>query len=529
MTFDLLIKNGMIVDGTGNPWFRGNIGIKNEKITKISRASAKAKRIIDAEGLIVAPGFIDMHAHDDLIFFLDTYNKPKLQQGITTIVSGNCGISAAPIDNKTSNLLKPYLFSSAKYVKLDWNHYSTYLDRIERLGHLGTNFIGLIGHGTLRIAVMGMKNRVPTKEELNKMKNLLAQSMKEGAFGISTGLIYPPGVYAKTEELIELSKVVARYGGIYATHMRDEGDHLSEAVQEVIKIGREAKVPVEISHYKICGKSNWGKLEDTLRIIEEARAQGIDITMDSYPYTAGSTYLSALLPPFTHEGGEKKLKERCKDPKMRIKIKRFIEERTDWQNLIKQAGWENIILSYSIDHPELIGNTISKISETYKKDPFNILFDIISKDGNNAQIIIFMMNEEDVKKAISHQYTMIGTDGIDEGVGIPHPRSYGTFPRVIRIYARNEKIISIEDAIRKMSSLPAQKLGIKDRGLLREGFWADIVIFDPNKIIDRATYQEPRNSPEGIEYVIVNGTISIRNGKLTKEKGGRILRKNFPI
>ena len=526
MDFDILIKNGRIVDGTGNPWFKGDLGIRDGKIVKIGRIQKnEAEYIVNAKNLAVTPGFIDMHSHDELIFFKDAFNKPKLSQGVTTVVTGNCGLSVAPVNKETLDVLKSYTGILGEDIEFTWRSYKEFLKNLEDINGIGTNFVGLIGHGTLRIAVMGMEARGPTKEELEEMKRLLAQSMEEGAFGMSTGLIYPPGVYSKTEELIELSKVVAEYGGIYATHMRDEGNRVIKSVREAIRIGREAGVGVEISHHKVAGKANWGKIRETLKMIERAREEGIDITADAYPYTAGSSYLAAILPPWAHEEGEEKLKERCRNPKTREEMKKFIEERTDWQNFVKEAGWENIVLAYSPTYPEFIGKNILEISKEWNKDPYDVVFDIIAEDGASAEMIIFMMDEKDVEIVISHPYVMIGTDGLDTGEGNPHPRAYGTFPRVIGVYVRDKKLMTLEEAIRKMTSLPAQRLGLKDRGLIKEGMWADIVIFDPKTIRDRATYDNPRATPEGIEYVIVNGVISIEKGELTGEKGGKILRR----
>ncbi|MDK2870609.1 MAG: N-acyl-D-amino-acid deacylase [Pyrococcus sp.] len=524
--FDLVIKDGKVVDGTGNPWFRADIGIKDGKIAKIGKIDEKtADKVTNAKGLIVTPSFIDMHSHDDLIFFKDLYNKPKLQQGVTTVVTGNCGLSPAPISKDTLEILKAYTGILGKDIDFKWSSYGEFLKSLEELGSLGTNVAGLVGHGTLRIAVMGMENRDPTTEEIEEMKKLLGQAMKDGAFGMSTGLIYPPGVYSKTEELIELSKVVAEYRGYYATHMRNESDGVIESIKETIRIGKEAGVPVHISHHKVAGKANWGRSKDTLNLIEQAREEGIDVTADAYPYTAGSTYLASVLPPWAHEGGEEKLKERCKDTRTREQMRKFIEERSDWQNFVKQTGWENIVLVYSPSFPEFEGKNILEISKEWNKDPYDVVFDIIAKDGTSAEMIVFMMDEGDVERIIAHPYVMVGTDGLDTGVGFPHPRAYGTFPRVLGVYARDKKLMTIEEAVRKMTSFPAQRLGLKDRGVIKEGMWADIVIFDPKKIRDKATYQNSREKPEGIEYVIVNGVISIEEGELTRERGGKVLRK----
>ncbi|CAB49065.1 N-acyl-D-amino-acid deacylase family protein [Pyrococcus abyssi] len=521
--YDIVIKNGKIVDGTGNPWFRTDIGIKDGKIVKIGKIKEDGQVTIDASNLIVAPGFIDMHAHDDLIFFKDRFNRAKLLQGVTTVVSGNCGISVAPVNEEMLDVLKSYVGILGKEVEFKWRSYGEFLDALEEVGPLGTNFVGLVGHGTLRIAVMGMEARDPTEEELGRMKELLAKSMEEGAFGMSSGLIYPPGVYSKTWELIELAMVVAKYGGIYSTHMRDEGNRVIEALEEAIRIGRESGVRVEVSHHKVSGRKNWGKSRKTLALIEKARNEGIEITLDVYPYTAGSTYLAALLPPWVHESG--KIKERCRDEETRKKIREFIETRDDWQNFIKEAGWENIIITHSENFPEFVGKSLKEISDLLHRDPFDVLFDILAKDGTNAGMIVFLMSEEDVERILSHPYSMIGTDGLDSGEGLPHPRAYGTFPRVLGRYVREKKLLRLEDAIRKMTSLPALKLGLKDRGLVKEGMWADLVIFDPHRVKDRATYTNPRLPPDGIKYVIVNGVLSVENGELTGDAGGVVIRR----
>ena len=521
MEYDLIIKGGRVVDGTGNPWFRADIGIKNGKIVSVRRSiTGETNKMINAEGMIVAPGFIDMHSHDDLIFFKDITNKPKILQGVTTVVCGNCGMSPAPVRRETLDILESYISILGEEIHFDWTTYGDYLEKLEELSPLGTNFAGLVGHGTLRIAVMGMEDRDPTPAEMEEMKNLLAQSMKDGAFGMSTGLIYPPGVYSKTEELVELSKIVARYGGYYATHMRDESDAVIDSIAEAIRIGREADIPVEISHLKVADRRNWRRMVEVLRMIETAREEGIDITADAYPYVASSTYLAALLPPWAHKGGEKKLKERCRDPEVREKMMKFIKEQGGWVD-----DWGSIIITYSPSHPEFVGKSVAEISKEVGKDAWELVFDIIAEDGVDAEMIEFAMCEEDVEKAVSHPYVMVGTDGLDTGVGQPHPRTYGTFPRVLRKYVIERKILSLEDAVRKMTSLPAQKLGLKDRGLIREGFWADIVVFNPKTIADRATYQKPRTPPEGIKYVIVNGVVEVEDGKLTGGLAGRVLRR----
>ncbi|MCD6084906.1 MAG: amidohydrolase family protein [Desulfurococcales archaeon] len=504
--------------------------MKDGRIVKIGRIDESlGDKVLRADGLVVAPGFIDMHSHDDLVFFKDIANKPKIFQGVITVVCGNCGVSPAPVRRETLDILKSYTGILGREVSFDWSTYGEFLRKLEELDPLGTNFAGLVGHGTLRIAVMGMEARDPTPAELEEMKKLLAQSMKEGAFGMSTGLIYPPGIYSRTEELVELSKVVARYGGYYATHMRNESDAVLNSVAEAIRIGREAGVPVEISHLKVAGRRNWGRMAEVLRMIEKDREEGVDVTADVYPYTAGSTYLAALLPPWAHVGGEERLKERCRNPEVREEMRKFIEEREDWENFVRRAGWENIVITYSPSHPEFTGKSIAKVSEEVGKDPYELVFDILAEDGTDAGMIVFLMNEEDVEKAVTHPYVMVGTDGLDIGVGKPHPRAYGTFPRLLGRYVREKKALTIEEAVRKMTSLPAQKLGLKDRGLIREGFWADIVIFDPKTVIDRATYENPRRTPEGIKHVIVNGVVEIEDGELTDDLGGKVLKNIYSL
>ncbi len=522
MDYDIMIRGGILIDGTGNPWIKADVGIKNGKILKIGRIEGEADICIDAEGKIVAPGFIDMHSHDDLIFFRDVYNRPKLLQGVTTVVMGNCGLSPAPLSSETIGDLKAYLSILCEEVDLNWRSYGEFLSRLEAIQPLGTNALGLVGHGTVRIAVMGMDARDPNKEELEEMKKLISLSIQEGAFGMSSGLIYPPGTYAKTEELIELAKVVAKFGGIYSSHIRNEGKKLIEAVTEAIRIGEKAGVPVEISHHKAAGKDNWGKTVETLKIIEEARQRGVEVTADAYPYSAGSTYLAALLPPWAHEGGVEKLIKRMKSKEERLRIRKAMEEGEEWENMFKETGWEGVVLSYSPSFSEFEGRSLLEISEDLGTDPFDLFFSILEKDGTNSMIIIHSMSEEDVTRVISHPYVMIGTDGLDIGVGKPHPRAYGTFPRIIRKYVREKRVLTIEEAIRKMSSMPAHKLRLKRKGLIKEGYDADIVVFSSD-IVDQATYSNPRIPPGGIEFVVVNGVLSVERGDLL-ERGGKIIR-----
>ena len=530
--FDLVIKNGIIVDGTGNPWFKGDIAVKEGKIAKIGKVKERGEVEIDATGLVVSPGFIDMHNHSDFTILAVPNAESYIMQGVTTAVVGNCGMSMAPVNPENLDLLKMYL--SPFLVKdfdygWDWRTLGEFYKKVEKQGTT-INLAPLVGHGTVRIAVKGFDPSKPSKDELDEMKALIAQAMEEGAFGMSTGLIYPPGSYATTEEIIELAKVVGEYGGIYTTHIRDEGRRLVEAVEEAIRIGKEAGVPVEISHHKASGKPNWGKVCATLRLIERARKIGVEVNCDVYPYTAGSTTITALLPTWALEGGVEKMLEKIKDKETREKIKTEIEEdKMKGENFLKAAGWAGVLISQcSIKKYE--GKTLEEILKEKGQfdNPYDSFFDWLLEINGDAAMVVFIMDEEDVKTVLSHPLSMVISDSwvtAPTAGGKPHPRAYGTFPRVLGKYVREEKLLSLEEAIRKMTSLPAAKLRLQDRGLIKEGFWAVLVIFDSDKIKDKATYQNPHQYPEGIKYVIVNGQIVVENGKLTGKRPGKVTKK----
>ena len=382
-----------------------------------------------------------------------------------------------------------------------------------------------VGHGTVRAAVMGFEDRESSTKELEEMKHLVEESMLEGAFGISAGLVYVPGCYANVHELIEVSSVVAKCGGIFVVHLRNEGKNLVDALKEAITVGREAEIPVYISHHKVVGKEDWGKVNETLRIIDEERKRGLDITCDQYPYTAGSTMLSALIPPWGHRGGVEKLLERLKDEETRKKLREdMIRGLPDWIGHSKVAGWENILITYCKKNKSIEGKTIAEIAEHEGKDPFNTTFDLLIEEEASPSMVIFHMSEIDVTTVMKHPSVMISTDGLLSGK--PHPRVYGTYPRILGRYVREERKLRLEEAVRKMTSLPAQRLGIWDRGLLREGMFADITIFDPEKIIDESTYEEPRRYPRGTLYILVNGEIALEKGQRKKILSGKVLRKH---
>jgi len=533
--FDLIIKNGHVIDGTGTPRFKADVGVKGEKIANIGKLDKeKALKVIDASRFVISPGFIDMHSHSDSVLLMNGKAESKIRQGITTEVIGNCGSSAAPLNELMKEKMRKTvpLLKEAK-LKLDWSTMREYLNRLEKQG-TSVNVVPLVGHANLRVCTMGFDNRAPSKNELKTMKKMLAQAMEEGAFGMSTGLIYPPGCYAKTDELIELSKVVARYGGIYTSHIRGEGETLFTSVKEAIEIAEKAKVPVEISHHKAGGKANWGKVKETLKMMDEARAKGIGVTCDVYPYIAASFGLSAMLPPWVHEGGHKELLKKLRDPKIRNRLRREMEEGLQgWSSPLRAAGWEATFIARSRNHPEFEGKSIAEIVQARKVDPFEFVFNLLIQEKTAVSVVRFAMCEEDVRTVMQHPLSMVGTDGSAVapygvlGKGKPHPRSYGTFPRVLGKYVREEKILTLENAIHKMTSLPAQKLGLRDRGLIGEGMYADLTIFDPEAVLDKATYIEPHQYPDGIQYVIVNGKIVVNRNEHTGILAGKALRKRL--
>jgi N-acyl-D-amino-acid deacylase len=538
LSYDVIIKGGKIIDGAGNPWYKGDLAISDSKIAAISRKiEGDAERIIDAGGLVLAPGFIDAHSHADFSTLFYREMESVVMQGITTVVAGQCGSSLAPVNLDYKEEIERSMAGwLPPGVELDitWETFDGYLKEEEKAA-LGANIAHMVGHGAIRIASMGFEAREPTTGELEKMREHTAEAMQSGAFGLSTGLIYSPGIYSKTDEIIELTKVAARYGGIYDTHMRGEGKTLMESLREAIAIGIAADIPVQISHHKAATKSLWGKSLESLALIEEARQRGLEITVDQYPYTAGSTSLATCLPPWAHEGGMEGLLERLGDPKLRAKMKRDIEDGIEgWENFAGELGWDKVYVTS-------VKSEVNKTSEGKNlreiqglrgdPDPFTSLYDLILEEEGAVGMVIFAMDEEDVRRIMAHYLQMVGTDsgsGSTTGVmrrGKPHPRGYGTYPRILGKYVRELGILRLEEALRKMTSMPAQKFGLHDRGLIKPGFNADITLFDPTTVIDRATYQDPHQYPEGIKYVFVNGRLTVDNGRYTGKLAGRTLRK----
>ena len=538
MELDILIRNGRVIDGAGNPWYRADVGVKDSKIYAIGKlGKAAAKKNIDASGHFVSPGFIDAHSHGDFNTLVYRDMENIIHQGITTVVAGQCGSSPAPVSDliraEAQRSLDSELPQGIK-LKISWSSFDDYLKEEEKQG-LGANVAHMVGHGAIRAAAMGYAARAPTADELEKMRKYTAEAMKSGAFGISTGLIYPPGIYAKTDEIIEVAKVAAQYGGIYDSHIRGEGKTLMMALEEALEVGYKAGIPVQISHHKIASRALWGSSVQTMQMFEEAREKGLDVTVDQYPYKAGSTSLMTLLPPWVHDGGRVKALERLRDPELRARMKREIEEGIEgWENFAGELGWENVYVTSVITdaNKTVEGMNMTEIKKHRgAKEEFTALYELLLEEEGAPGMVIFYGDEDDVKRIMKHPLHMVGTDAgccTIEGPfckGKPHPRHYGTYPKILGKYVREEKTITWQEAVRKMTSFPAQRFGILDRGLLRPGMWADITVFNPETVIDRATYKDPHNFPAGIPYVIVNGEITISEGKYSKSRAGTTLRK----
>ncbi|MBI5034187.1 MAG: D-aminoacylase [Chloroflexi bacterium] len=529
--FDLILRGGTVIDGTGAPARRADVGIVGDKVAAIGDlTSAQAARVIDATHRYITPGFIDVHTHTDETIFINPKMESKIHQGVTTEVSGNCGYSAAPVHGAARDDLLHDL-DQYKNITLDWQSMGEYLARIEKMG-ISTNYVTLVGQGTLRASVMGYAMREPTPDELATMKNLLAQAIDEGAWGLSTGLIYPPSSYASMDELVALSRVAAERGGIYTSHIRNEGDRLLESVEEALTIGERAGIRVQLSHHKAAGKRNWGKVHESLARIEQARERGIHACADQYPYVASSTGLGTVIPDWAHEGGWQKLVERLGDVTTRERIAEDVRTaRPGWENPAVDSGWHNIVIVGCKSDRSLQGKTAWDIAQMQGKDVVQATFDLLIANEGSVQVVIFSMSEDDVKTVVSVPWVSVGSDSTARAPQGPmsnvqcHPRTYGTFPRLLSKYVREDKVLTWETAIAKMTSAPAQMFGLNRRGELREGYFADMVVFDPERIADTATFTEPHQFPIGFDYVLVNGTPTIEFGKHTEARAGKVLRK----
>ncbi|MDZ7673114.1 MAG: D-aminoacylase [Halanaerobiales bacterium] len=527
--YDLIIKNANIIDGSGESSYKSDIAIIGEKIVKIDEnINDEAKKIINAENKNVVPGFIDMHCHDEVEILKTNTVAPKIKQGVTTVVNGNCGIGFIPVNpEKKSDL---YDFASKLFnledIEISWNNYETFKKQFTE-NNLGINIVNLIPHGALRISVMGFKEKTADENEKKEMGLILEEYLKDGAYGMSTGLLYPPCSYANLEELTYLCNILAKHDKIFTIHLRNESDEIIKSIKDVIEIAKKTGVSVEVSHLNISGKDNWGKSKEVLTLIEKARDEGYNINCDQYPYKAGSTFISALLPQWSLDGGTSSLIEKLKSNKdnIKIRIKDEIENGIDgWDNIIKSSGWGNIVINSvkSKAKKDIVGKSLLEISKLWAIDKYEVLYKLIVEERGEVTVLIFSVDEEDLYRIFKKEYIMVGTDGIKLD-GKPHPRLFGTYFKILDKFIKEKNLLSLEKTIRKMTSLPAEKLKLKDRGLIKENYFADLVILDFEKIKDLATYEEPELTGEGIKYVILNGNIVVNDKNVVSKTNGKFL------
>ena len=528
--YDIVIRDGRIVDGTGSPWYAGDVAIRGGRIAAIGRlADAPARRIVNARGLVVAPGFIDMLGQSELTILVNPHLPSKIYQGITTEITGE-GSSIAPLNDAVTQA--DHVTYEHYGVEPTWRTFREYFARLRKQG-MGINLASYVGATQVRRVVLGDGNRAPTAAELERMKALVRDAMRDGAVGLSTSLQYAPAPYATTEELIALAGEAAKFGGIYASHIRNEGDSILTALDEAFRIGREAGIPVEIWHLKAAGKANWGRMPEIVAHIEEARRSGVDVAADTYAYPAWFNSFSAVIPPWAHDGGDKKLVERLKDPAARARIRRELETpSSEWNNEWQEVAGPESILVGAVQNPKLVplqGKNIAEIAKLWNKDPIDTVFDLLIEDEAFTGVAMVGMSEPDVALALQQPWVSICNDSQGTapdgllGKEHPHPRAYGTFPRILRKYVREEKKLTLEDAIRKFTALPAQRMRFADRGVLKAGMWADVVIFDPETIRDVATFENPNQLSEGMRFVLVNGVPVIDEGKMTNALPGKVL------
>lgn len=529
--YDVVIRNGKIIDGTGSPWYYGDIAIDQGKIAKIGKLSGCHGKIeIDANQKIVSPGFIDMHTHSDLVILDEPLIEAKVRQGITTDLLGQDGIAAAPLPNQFISSWRKNLagLNGNPSIEWDWSTIKEYINKIEE-NRPSYNLAVLAPHGNIRMEVMGLENRPATDSEIKQMQEVLRRSLKEGAVGLSTGLIYPPCCFAEMKELEALCEVAAEYGVPLVIHQRSEGDEILESMDELIEMMKRCGAHLHFSHLKNCGKDNWHKTPQVLQKIDEAREDGLEVTFDQYPYTAGSTMLSAILPPWAHNGGTEEMLKRLEDKKQRNQmIQEMATAYEGWDSISKWAGWDGIVITSveSVEVQHYVGMTIKQIAVLEgRTDYADIALDLILHERNAVGMIDFVIDEESIKMILAHPAGTIGSDGLLGGE--PHPRAYGSFPRILGKYVREEKVLPLEEMIRRMTSQPARIIGLQDRGVIREGLAADIVIFDYDTIIDQATYEKPRQYSLGIDTVIVNGQIVIRGKEAFRKPAGKVIKREY--
>jgi dihydroorotase/N-acyl-D-amino-acid deacylase len=530
-SYDIVIVNGRIIDGTGSPWYSGQVGIRGGRIAAIGNLeSAPRRKTIDAKGMVIAPGFIDMLGQSELTMLVDPRLPSKIYQGITTEITGE-GESVAPL-NQAMIAADRAGYDHLK-ITPDWTTFRQYFARLERQG-MGINLASYVGATSVRRMVLGDADVQPTAAQLDEMRALVRQAMRDGAVGLSTALQYAPAPYARTDELIALASEAAKFGGIYATHMRSEGDTEAAAIDEAVRIGREAHIPVEIWHLKAAGKANWGHMPRIVAQIDAARASGVDVSANTYAYTAWFNTFSAFIPPWAHDGGDAKLVERLKDPASRARIRKdMLNPNGNWDNEWQEIPGPEAVQIAVVQNPELRplqGKRLSDVAAMWHEDPIDALCDLLIKDKAFTEVAVFGMSEPDVVLALKQPWVSIDNDSQGTspdgllGQEHPHPRAYGTFPRILRKYVREEHVLTIEDAIRKFTALPAQRMRLTDRGVLKQGMWADVVVFDPATIRDLATFERPNQLSQGMEYVLVNGVPVIAEGRMTGARPGKVLR-----
>lgn len=532
MMLDLVLKNGRVVDGSGNPWYTGDVGIVGGEIAVVGIIDQEAHRVVDVGGRVISPGFVDGHSHSDLMILNYPQSEIKLRQGVTAEVVGNCGLAPAPYIDEHADSLRRYIEPVIGTLACDgawpWTTVGDYMAHVSG-AKPSEHVASFVGHGSLRIAAMGFDPRPASASELDRMAAWLREGMGAGAIGLSLGLLYAPGSYTPVGELDRLCRELARCGGLLATHIRGEGNRLMASVDEVIGMAERAGVPLHISHLKAAGASNWGQVEAAMERIERARARGMDVTCDVYPYSAGSTTLTTVLPPWVVEGGLEGALEAMRDPKQRRAIVEELgREADDWDNLVCSTGWDSVYIAsvHTDTNRPLEGRHLAEIAESRGCSPAECMMDLLLEEEGRVSIVYFHMSDDDVRQVIGWDRSLIASDSLHCDTGMPHPRLYGTFPRLFAKYVREERALTLEQAVRKVTSFPAQRFRLGRRGLLVPGYAADLVVFDPDVIQDLATYEQPRQYPAGIEHVIVNGAFAVEQGHLAAGRSGGVIRSS---
>lgn len=534
MQADLILRGGRVIDGTGRPAEAADVAIAGGRIVAVGGlAGVEARRVLDVGGLMVSPGFIDMHSHSDYSLMSAPAAESRIGQGITTEVVGNCGYSPAPLDPARREATMEWSGSLGQGIDYTWTSLGQFLGRLEALG-VATNVLALVGHGAVRVAAMGFERRAPTATELERMRALVAEAMADGAYGLSTGLIYPPATYSQTDEIVAVARVAARSGGLYFTHMRNEADGLFAAIREALAIGREAGIGVQVSHLKAAGARQWGRMGEAVSLIEEARQRGESVAADFYPYEAGGTFLYGILPPDLMEGGIEGLVARLPRPDTRQHVADAIANGLDgwWNPVGAIGGWEEVTVVdvASKGNKPLLGRSVAEIGRMRQKDPLEAALDLLYEERGSVHIVIRMMREGDIETVARTPWAMMGTDGAaesprDADKHLTHPRSYGTTARLLADYVRGRQTSTLEQAVHRMTGMPAARMGLAERGRIALGLAADLVVFDPDAVADVATYAAPHRPPAGFQHVFVNGVAALEDGRFTYARAGRVLRR----